>query len=140
MSSLCCRAQFVLSGDFLSWIILHIQYSKGFMWVIYFNINVFQWLIPYSKGKELYHLFRPKVLALLFVMVLYLHISLLTLWSMELIFIIFKNSVYTFHKTHCISITKTSWLMLLWEIISLFWYSYKNHKYALQEKCKGFKF
>lgn len=125
---------------------LHIQYSKGFVWVIYYNINIFQWLPCNNKGKELYHLFGPKVLAIKitsyylnsFIMCddfVLIHFFINPL-KYELIFIIFKNSVYRFHKTHCISITKTNWLMLFWEIISLFWYSYKTINTPCRENAE----
>jgi len=42
-----------------------------------------------------------------------------TLWSMEFTYLIFKNTVPKFHKTQCIPIGKTEWLMNVKKIISV---------------------
>jgi hypothetical protein len=46
--------------------------------------------------------------------------SLLTVWSMKFISIIFKNPIPSTQKTHCTSITKTNWFMTFRKIIAVY--------------------
>lgn len=65
-SNFCCFLKHSLGisslclGPFFSCMLLRNQYSKIFMWVIYFNIHLF---LSYSEGKEHCHLITPKVLS-----------------------------------------------------------------------------